>query len=429
MAVKTKINAQAPIHILSLMEDDLDSLAALRKEAYDKKKGEIVFKGFRKGHVPQEIAEDKIGFDNLYEDVIRKVLADGLAASQEKIVGLGQVWVDVFEDKKPIILRAEVWIEPKVNLTGESSYKGLPVKMDPITVDETEVDAVIQRQREAAAVVEPVERESQVGDVVVITFLGKLEDGSEFNGNQAKEFQLVLGSGALLPEFEAALVGVKAGETRLVNITFPTTWGNKDLAGKKAVFTTEVVAVKKRDLPEVNDEFAKSLGYADVAEARTRINDALLLNKKQQAKSLVEHQLLSKLALDVNIDPIPRCMINNQIRTSLSNLFHQLKMTEEEYLKKAKIAKEELESQYEQQAFVDVRVRLILRAIAEAEKIVVTEEEREQSYKDAQSLFPDVKLEDLKQRLNADILDGNIKIRKALDIVRESAMIEDKKPV
>jgi len=426
MALKTKINPTAVTHILSVMENDIEKLEKRKTEIWETKKTGIALKGFRKGHVPQSHAESMIGHDNLYEDIIREVLNEGVGASGEKIVGVGQVSVDVFGSKQPVVLRAEVWLEPKVNLT-EDKYKGLKVELDPVKVSDAEVEAVIQRHREVAATIEPVEREVEKGDVVSISFDGKLEDGSGFSGNSVKEYRLVIGSGSLLPDFEAQLVGTKAGEVRAVNVVFPANWNREGLANKKAVFATTIHSVSKRGLPEVNDNFAKNQGYTDLADARSHIHEDLLLNKQQQSKAAIEQQLLMSIVTNVSIDPIPRCMINNQVNTIIGNLLKNLGLTKEEYLKKAKATEEDLVAQYEQAAHTDVRARLILRAIADYEKIEITEAEYEETFKGLQT-GTELTLEDVKARVDLNVIGNNLKIQKAMEVVRNSAIIRDKTP-
>jgi len=424
MVLKTKINPTAITYVLSIMENDIDKLEKRKTEIWDTKKGDVVLKGFRKGHVPQAHAESMIGHDNLYEDIIREVLNEGVGASGEKVVGVGQVSVDVFGSKQPVVLRVEVWLEPKVNLT-EDKYKGLKVELDPVNVSDSEVEAVIQRHREVAATIEPVEREAQKEDVVTVSFDGKLEDGSGFSGNSVKEYRLVIGSGSLLPDFEAQLIGTKAGDVKAINIVFPANWNREGLANKKAIFTTTIHGVSKRDLPEINDDFAKNQGYVDLTDARSRLHEELLLNKKQQSKGAAEQQLLMSLVTNVSIDPIPRCMISNQVNTIISNLLKNLGLTKEEYLKKAKATEGDLVAQYEQAAHTDVRARLILKAIADAEKIEVTESEYEEAFKNLQA-GTELTLEDIKARVNLDVISNNIKIQRAMDVVRNSAIIRDK---
>lgn len=420
--IKTKIAQQAPKYILTIMEDDMELLEKRRVEVWEVKKQEIVLKGFRKGHVPQEHAENAIGYDNLYEDVIREVVIRGIKESGQRVVGVGQASIDMFTKGKPVVVRVEVWLEPAVHVTleGKKLYEGLEVESPDTTVEEPEIDAVVQRVRESVATTKTVERESQTGDVVVVDFEGKLEDGSPFRGNKANDYQVIVGSGILLAEFEAQLLGVKAGEVKEVKLTFPPTWPAKDLAGKKAVFTTTIKEVKERNLPEVNDELGKQFGVEDLATARAKIRENLILNKEQQGRAQVEQQLLTGLIRAVPVDPIPQSMIQQQTNILVQNMLEGVGMTLEEYLKKAKVTEEDLINQHQQAAVIDVRSRLILRAIADAENLTVTPEEEEAALKMAhETQFKNMELETLRQQIDRDALVLNIRVQRAVNHVRE----------
>jgi len=420
--IKTKIAQQAPKYILTIMEDDMELLEKRRVEVWEVKKQEIVLKGFRKGHVPREHAENAIGYDNLYEDVIREVVIRGIKESGQRVVGVGQASVDMFTKDKPVVVRVEVWLEPAVHviLEGKKLYEGLEVESPDINVEEPEIDAVVQRVRESVATTKTVERESQTGDVVVVDFEGKLEDGSPFRGNKANDYQVIVGSGILLAEFEAQLLGVKAGEVREVKLTFPPTWPAKDLAGKKAVFTTTIKEVKERNLPEVNDELGKQFGVEDLASARAKIRENLSLNKEQQGRAQVEQQLLTGLIRAVPVDPIPQSMIQQQTNILVQNMLEGVGMTLEEYLKKAKVTEEDLINQHQQAAIIDVRSRLILRTIADVENLTATPEEEEAALKMAhETQFKNIEIETLRQQIDRDALALNIRVQKAVNHVRE----------
>lgn len=424
--VRTKISQLAPKYILTIMDDDVTALEKRKTEIWEAKKGDIVLKGFRKGHVPRDFAENTVGYDNLYEDLVREVVARGLRESGQKVVGVGQAFIDIFTKEQPIVVRVEVWIEPSVHVvdaSGKKTFEGIEFEEPDVSVEETEVEAVIQRMRDAAAVTKTVERIAEKGDVVVIDFQGKMADGSAFKGNQAKDYQVIVGAGILLPEFESQLIGVSAGEVKDVNLTFPDTWPIKDLAGKKAIFTTTIKEVKERVLPEVNDDFAKQMGYENVVSARSKMHEGLLLNKKQQIQAQVEQQILLGLMRSVEIDPIPEIMIQQQINLLIQNMLEGAKMNLEEYLKKTKATKEDLIAQHQQAAITDIRARLILKAIAEHEGLIATPEEEEQALKIAQmTQFKDIDIETLRSQIDREALTTNIRVKKAMTLVHEKAV-------
>jgi len=424
--IKTKISQLAPKYILTIMDDDVAALEKRKTEIWEAKNPDIAAKGFRKGHVPRDHAENVIGYDNLYEEVAREVVARGCKESGQKIVGVGQAEPVVLAKDKPVVVRLEVWLEPAVRVvdtTGKKVYEGLEFEQSDVSVDDAEVEAVIQRAREAAATTKTIERESANGDVVIVDFQGKLADGTAFRGNTAKDYQVVIGAGILLPEFEAQLAGVKVGQVKDVVITFPDTWPAKELAGKQAIFSTTIKEVKERNLPEVNDDFAKQIGYDNLAIAREKMQEDLKLNKEQQTRGDTDQQLLLGLMRAVQVEPIPQCMIDQQTSALIQNMLDNIGMTLEQYLKKAKTTKEEVVEKHQQAAASDVRARLILRAIAEAESLVATPEEEEQALQNAhKTQFQNVDIDTLRQQIDRDALTANVRVQKAMQLVRERAV-------
>ena len=425
--VKTKIAQLAPKFVLTVMDDDVAGLEQRKVEIWETKKNDIVLKGFRKGHVPREHAENAIGYDNLYEEVVREVVARGIRESGQKVVGVGQAFIDLFAKDQPVVARVEVWLEPAVHVvdaSGKKTFEGIEFEAPDVSVEDAEVEALIQRMRDAAATTKTVEREAINSDVVVIDFIGKLAaDGSPFRGNTATSYQVIVGAGILLPEFEAQLVGVKTGDVKDVALTFPDTWPAKELAGKQAIFATTVKEVKERNLPEVNDDFAKQMGYESLVSAREKMSEGLMLNKQQQTQAQVEQQLLMGLLRSVNVDPIPESMIQHQVGVLIQNMLEGVGMNLEDYLKKAKITMEELITQHQQAAMTDIRARLVLKAIAEHEKLVVTPEEEEQALKIAQmTQFKDMDIETLRKQIDREALAVNICVKKAMALVQEKAV-------
>lgn len=430
--VKTKINATAPKHILTIMDDDVEAAEARKTEVWDKVKSDIVLKGFRKGKVPRKHAEEHVGYDNIYEDYVREVVAKGMADSGESIVGVGQVVIDILEENKPTVLRVEVWLEPEVHLLGDEGqklYEGLETSLDEVTVEDAEVDAIFQRMREGTATTTSVEREAAKGDVVVINFDGIIkETGEPFQGGAAKDYQVVVGGGTLLPEFESQLPGVKTGETKKINLTFPETYPNQELANKEAVFTVEVLDVQERTLPELNDEFAKQVGFDSLADAREKTATDLATNKEQQQTAQAEQQLLNGLIVAIPIDPVPGIMVKNQAEQNIQQMLQGVGVSLEEYLKKTKQTEQQLFGQYQQQASTDVRARLILKAIAEEEGLEATSDEKEEALKLVQPQFGDVDLETLRTQIDMDSLTLNLRVQKAMDLVREKSVPKSEGP-
>lgn len=427
--MKTKISPTAIRYILTIMDDDVEAAEKRKTEIWEARKNEIVLKGFRKGKVPRKHAENIIGYDNLYEDYVREVVMRGCGDSGERIVGVGQVVVEMLAEGKPTVLRAEIWLEPSVTLTdedGNNLYEGLEYEPAEIDVEDAEIDALLQRHREASATTTTVEREAGENDVVVVDFEGKLADGTAFAGNTAKDYQIVVGGGTLLADFERGLLGVSAGDEKDIPLTFPETWPTKALVNKEAVFHVVIKEVRERNLPELDDEFAKQMGYEDMADARQKLREALELNKQQQSNMQVEQQLLTGLLRTVPMDPLPEVMIHNQVEQNIQNLLQGVNMTLEQYLKKAKATEEQLRNQQRQAAVTDIRARLILKEIAEREEIELTPEEIEQGLKSIQPQFNNMDLETLRQQIDMDILTLNLRVQRAMDLVKERAVAKKK---
>lgn len=430
--VRTKLMPTAIQYVLQVFEDDQTKIQELLDKIWAQKKDDIALKGFRKGHVPREHAESVVGFTNLYEEVLHAVLADAVRTSDQKIVGIGQVEVHTFEKGKPIILQAEAWVRPDATITADSQYKGLVVQIDPVVVEETEIDAVIQTQRDQGAVTQKVERPAQMGDAVVIDFEGRLEEGGKPLAGKVEKHTVVLGAGTLFAGFEEKLVGLSASpEVQKVELVFPEEFSAKNLAGKKAIYDIVVREVQQRDLPEINDEFATRLGATNVAELREKIRQNITTQKGAQNERLVEDQLLNKLQMQIPVSPVPECMIDNEAHRLMEGLFARLGgMSKEDYLKRTKQSEEELLNQHRGPAATNVRVRTILEDVAAREKLEVTEAELEEQLQPYYERFAkEGTKEEIKARAPVEQIKANVLLKKSMQIVREQAVLTAKEPV
>lgn len=423
--VKTKIAPTATKHILTIIEDDLSKIEQKITAVWHKKKNGIALAGFRKGHVPREHAENVIGFTNLYEDVIQEVVLEGVEKAEDKIVGVGEVAVEMFTEKQPIVLRTEVWLQPGVQLNSQA-YKGIDVEVDDPQATDGEVDAFFQTKREEAAVVTTTAEPAQAGDVLTLSWTGVLEEtGKPFKGNELQDQDVVLGSKYLIEGFEEQLIGVRGGETKQVEIFFPETWPIEEVRGKKALYTVEVKEVKNKALPELDDEFAKQLGYESLTDARQKVSEDICKNKEQQQQILIDNQLLAQLQMKCATDPLPECIVNQEINRMFNELLTQLNLSKDEYLKKSKKTSEEVAAEFSGRAQQNIRTRLILEAIANEENLVPTDEEREARYQEYQKAHSDLTMEQIRERVSDALVEHNLKIQKALDFVREHC---NKKP-
>ncbi len=428
--VKTRLMPTAVTYVFQVAEDDKAKIQELLDKVWERKKDSVALKGFRKGHVPREHAENTIGFANLYEEVLHSILADAVRAADQKIVGIGRVDVRVFEKDKPIVMAAEAWVRPTAKVTDDGQYRGLTVQLDPVTVEEAEIDAVIQGQREQAAVTQTVDRPSQLGDVMVIDFEGKLEEGQQLAG-KVENHSVVLGTGALFAGFEEKLVGLAASpNVQKVELVFPEEFSAKNLAGKKAIYDVLVREVQQRELPDINDDFAKRHGQESVAALREAVRVQLIAQKTAQNERLIEDQLLNRLQMVISVDPIPECMVDGEARRLMDGLFARLGMSKEDYLKRTKQSEEELFEQHHGPAMTNIRVRTILEDIAAREKCEVTEAELEEQLQPYYDRFSkEATKEDIRARAPIDQIKDNVLLKKAMQIVRDSVVIQPKTPV
>lgn len=420
--MKTKLNPTAVTYKMTIIEDDLSKLEQRRNQIWNEKKEEIALKGFRKGHVPQKHAENVVGFVNLYEEQIHELILEGIQSSDEKVVGVGEAVVELFSDGQPAVIRTDVWLEPNVDIESEQQFKGLQIRPEDTGVEDAEVDAILQGQREQAAITNSVDRPAQEGDVVVINYEGQLEGGG--NAGKMENHQVVIGSGAMFANFEQELIGLSAGSTHSIELQFPEDFQAKQLAGKKATYQVEVRDVQERELPDVVDDFAKQLGYESLADARTKIMDHLRTRKEDQSERLVEQQLLNALQIKIPVDPIPECMVENEAVRLCNDILNSTGMTKEQYLQKTSKTEEEFIAEMHNPAMTNVRVRLILEAIARHENIEVTEEQLEEVLQPYYTQFGEkLSKEEIRKRAPVEQLKKNVLIQEAMRVVREAATI------
>lgn len=421
MTIKVKLQAVAAPQTLTVVEDNVDRLEQMKEKIWDSKKDEIVLKGFRKGQVPRSLAERQFGMTTLYEGMLNQILSEGVASMTDgKVVSVENVNVDLFQEKKALVMHATVYLAPVVHLAEQ--YKKLEVEIDSVAVSDEEVAAVVQRMREGAAVVRTVEGEAQLGHVVVVDVEGRLPDGTKFEGGKVDDASLVLGEGRFLPQLEQGVVGMKVGETRDVAVSFPTDYHATELAGKDSVFSVVVKSIQEREVPEINDEFIQKLGYGSLVECQDKLRTDLMTNKQQQRQQQFESRALSNLISVVKIDPIPECMFTAELETLVGNILQQNKISKEENAKEAKLAEEQLRSRFRPTAMQNVRARLILSKVAEIEGLKVTEEERVNLLK---TLYPGKSVERLSEEINMAIVDMNVLLQKAFDVVKSNAVLKE----
>ncbi|HAJ74418.1 MAG TPA: trigger factor [Lachnospiraceae bacterium] len=361
------------------IEVSADEMEKAVNAVYLRQKKSISIPGFRKGKVPRMMVEKMYGPSVFYEDaandLINKTYPDAADEADVEIVSRPSIEVVQMEKGKEFIYTAEVALKPAVVL-GE--YKGMEVPAQPVEVTDEEVENSLKREQEKNARTVTVEgRAAEMGDTVVLDYAGTV-DGVAFDGGTAADADLELGSGSFIPGFEDQLVGVNAGEERDVAVTFPESYHAEDLAGKAAIFHCTVKEIKAKELPELNDEFAADVSeFETLEEYKADIRKNLEETKKSQAEQFKRDEAVAKAAGNSTIE-IPQAMIDTQAEQMIDNFTNQLRqqgMSLEDYERYTGMDAAKLQNVMKPQAEEQIRTRLTLEAIAEAENIDITEEQ------------------------------------------------------
>lgn len=403
------------------------------QRAYQKQKKNISIPGFRKGKVPRQVIEKMYGAGVFYEDAANSILpgayADAAKESGLDITSTPQIDVTQIEKGKDFIFTATVALKPDVVL---GQYKGVEVPKPDRTVTDEDVEKALKEEQEKNARQITVEDGgAENGDSVVMDYEGKI-DGEPFEGGSAKNHTLVLGSGSFIPGFEDGLLGVKGGETRDVEVTFPEDYHAEELKGKKAVFTCRVEKVTRKELPELDDEFAQEVSEFDTLDAyKADVRKNLETKKEEAARQEIKDNAVSKAAQNSTIE-IPAPMIDTQADRMIDNFARRLQaqgMSMQQYMQFTGSDENMMREQVKPQAEIQIRNQLTLEKIAEAENIQVSDEEVDQEIEKmakAYNMEPDKMKEIIgdeeKENIRKDLAD-----QKAMDLVADAAVEVEKK--
>ncbi|PGL73350.1 trigger factor [Bacillus sp. AFS055030] len=381
--------------------------------------------GFRKGKLPRPIFEQKFGVEALYNDALDVILPEAYSKAIEEVgiepVDRPEVDVEQMEKGKTLIFKAKVTVKPEVKL-GE--YKGLEVEEMDATVTDEDVQAELTKLQERQA--ELVVKEDgtvENGDTAVIDFEGFV-DGVAFEGGKGENYPLEIGSGSFIPGFEEALIGAKSGVETDVNVTFPEEYHSAELAGKAATFKVTVHEIKAKELPELNDEFAKDVNdeVETLEELKAKIKNDLVESKKSQAEGSLRDALVQKAAENAEIE-IPEVMFESQVDRMVKDFEQRIAqqgLNLELYYQFTGTKEEDLRAQMRQDAEARVRIDLTIDAIIEAEKIEATEEEMNEELARLSEMY-NIPSEQLVTMLGGtDAVRDDIQIRKAVELLVDS---------
>ena len=385
--------------------------------------------GFRKGHLPRPVFNQKFGEEALYQDTLNALLpaAYEAAVKEAEIEVVAQPQFDVasMEKGQDWTITAEVVTKPEVKL-GE--YKNLEVSVDVSKeVSDADVDARIERERNNLAELVLKEDKAANGDTVVIDFVGTV-DGVEFDGGKGDNFSLELGSGQFIPGFEDQLVGHAAGETVEVNVTFPEDYQATDLAGKDAKFVTTIHEVKEKEVPELDDELAKDIDedVETLDELKEKYRKELAESKEIAFDDAVESAALDLAVENAEIVELPEEMVHEEVHRSVNEFLgnmHRQGISPDMYFQITGTTQEDLHKQHEADAEKRTKTNLVIEAVAKAEGFEASDEDIEA---EIASLAADysMEVERVRQLLSADMLKHDIVIKKAVELITSTAKVK-----
>ncbi|AEF25882.1 trigger factor [Streptococcus parauberis] len=398
-------------------------------QAFNKIKKDLNVPGFRKGHMPRPVFNQKFGEEVLYEDALNIVLpATYEAAVTElglEVVAQPKIDVVSMEKGQDWKINAEVVTKPEVKL---GDYKNLAVEVEASKeVSDEEIDEKIERERKNLAELVVKEDAAAEGDTVVIDFLGSV-DGVEFDGGKGDNFSLELGSGQFIPGFEEQLVGVKAGETVDVNVTFPEEYQAEDLAGKDAKFVTTVHEVKTKEVPELDDELAKDIDeeVETLDELKAKYRKELEAAKEIAYDDAVEGAAIELAVENAEIVELPEEMVHDEVHRAMNEFMGNMQrqgISPEMYYQLTGTSEDDLHKQYESEADKRVKTNLVIEAIAKAEGFEASDEEIEKEINDLATEY-NMPVEQVRTLLSADMLKHDIAMKKAVEVITESAKVK-----
>ena len=406
-----------------------DKIQPALDQAFNKVKKNLNAPGFRKGHMPRAVFNQKFGEEALYDDALNAILP---AAYEAAIAELGldvvaQPKIDVksIEKGQDWTLTAEVVTKPEVKL---GAYKDLEVSVEASKeVTDEEVDAKLENERKNLAELVVKEGAAENGDTVVIDFVGSV-DGVEFDGGKGENHSLELGSGQFIPGFEDQLVGAKAGDEVEVKVTFPEDYQATDLAGKAAVFVTKVNEVKAKEVPALDDELAKYLDdeVETLDELKAKYRKELEAAKEIAYDDAVEGAALDLAVENAEIVELPAEMVEDEVHRAMNEFMGNMQrqgISPEMYFQITGTTQEDLHKQYEADADKRVKTNLVIEAVAAAEGFDATEEEIQKEINDLAAEY-NMEVSQVSALLSPEMLKHDITMKKAVEVITSTAKVK-----
>ena len=410
------------------VEVSAEEFEAALVKAYQKMRKQINVPGFRPGKAPRKIIEGMYGAEVFFEEAVNIAMPDAyeaaVAEQKLEVVGYPQVDLEGELTKEGFTFKAVVPVYPEVKL---GQYKGLEAPKSAVKVSAADVDERLKEMADRNTRLVSVDREAKNGDVAVIDFEGFL-DGKPFDGGKGKGHSLELGSGSFIPGFEEQVVGLKAGEEKDLDVTFPEDY-TPELAGKAVVFKVKLHEVKEKDVPAMDDEFAKDVSEFDtLKDLKADIEKKITDEREQVARQAFEDALMQKAAENITAD-VPDALVESQARRFVDNFKNQIQqqgIPYEQYMQMTGITEAKLLEDAKEPALRQVRMDLALAAIIKEEKIEISDEDVEAEYNTMAAQYG-IELENIKKYLPAEQIKDQLSSRKAIELVRDSAVAVEAK--
>lgn len=400
------------------------------ERAYRKVVKKIVLPGFRKGKVPRFVLEKKLGPEVLYEDALEILLpkAYGDAVKDTKIEPIDQPQMDLvqMEKGKPLIFKATVEVKPEVQL---GQYTGVEVEHETKEITDKDVDNYLEDLREQHARLVTLEDEAaQKDDIVEIDFKGYI-DGKPFEGGEAEGYSLQLGKGTFIPGFEDQLLGATTGEEREVRVTFPENYQKEDLAGKEALFKVKVNKIKRKELPQLDEDFVKEISEEEtLADFREKVKKDLAERRRQQEKMILESKLVEKVTDNASVE-VPNVLVERELDRMLHELEYYLRlqgMDLQQYDQLVEGGLDKIKEERREEAAKKVKANLVLDAIGNKENLKAEEADIDEKIKEIaekQDDDPERVKELFTKQGRKDIIKTEIRYRKIIDFLVENCKI------
>ncbi len=424
MSVKVE-NTENKNEVKLSFEIEAEKFDEAMKKVYAKTAKYFTIHGFRKGKAPMSMVEKQYGSEIFYEDTFNELVPDiyDAAIQDNNIQAVSRPNIDITQigKGKNLIFTAVVQIKPEVKL---GKYKGIEIEKIEYNVSDDDVEHELNHMAEHNARLITVEdRPVEKGDIAVIDFEGYIE-GVAFEGGKAEKHELEIGSNTFIPGFEDQIIGMNIEEEKDINVTFPKEYFSKDLAGKPAVFKVKLHEIKKKELPTIDDEFAKDVSEFDtLKELKNSIKEKIQKQNEQRAKSETESNAIEAVCNNVELD-IPSGMIDTEIDNMLKDLEQRLQyqgLTLEQYYKLSGKTETVIRDEMKEQAEKTVKSRLVIEAIIKAEDIKPDEKEVEEKLKEMAKGYGQKEEDALKNTYLKEYITENMKVESAIKFIVDNA--------